>query len=581
MMQSQRVAKISVGILCLATVILALVPAFQTALKGGYNGIPPSYVGDDLYYYARMKEVSDGKPFIGNPYFIEYRDAPAPAFFVADWIAAIPLLFPVSFSFATTINFIFWSLLFVYLVYLIGRVSGVPVPYSSAMAFLAYREVYWLIFRPVVMQQVFPFFLLFLLALIVWLKNPMRFRSAVFLSIASALPFYIYTYLWQIIVAILGLVLFYELLQKERQEIKQFLRVVAGAFLLASPVIAYTIYQLHIPFYWETMSRIGLVESHFPKLNAYYYGRWTILLAALYIFIWRWLRDGEPAKSVAMNNITLVAFCSGLGLFLVTISNVFTGKELDTAAHIGRFITLWVALFFPILIWKLYSYRHAVWRLHRYRRVILGGMLVLCFSFLASNLTRSLPFDLISKTDSQSLQGFAEPLAWIDAYEEQPVVIWANDDMSVYVPILTKHYVFWRSAGGLHLMPTKEVENRFLASRMKALTVDDLFSFFQDYEGPGPEYRYGDAFYKNRFRCFIGKKCEPDQSMREWIGAEKLASLLRRQQELKKDIVGIMNNYQVAYLIADTKLQEDVYFESIPGVKRVWDNNRFVIYKWK
>jgi hypothetical protein len=223
------------------------------------------------------------------------------------------------------------------------------------------------------------------------------------------------------------------------------------------------------------------------------------------------LACGEPAESV-----TLAAIYSGFGLFIMSISNVLTGKDVATAQHIGRFITLWVALFLPILIWKLWIQRKEASKLHWLKPIIMGILLLACLGFLGLNLKRSLPFQRIAAVDAVTVQGYAEPLNWLEQQEKQPVVIWANEDISTYVPILTKHYVFWSHFGGLHLMPTKEVEDRFLASRIGLLT---------------------------------------------------------------KDMAATMKRYHVSYLIADIKKGEDNYFKSLPGATEVWRNNGFIIYK--
>ena len=80
-------------VLRLALAILILFPVFYaTSIIGqGNNGVPPSYDGG-YYYYARVQEVADGYPFVGNPFFYEHRTDGPVAFFLADWINAIPIL---------------------------------------------------------------------------------------------------------------------------------------------------------------------------------------------------------------------------------------------------------------------------------------------------------------------------------------------------------------------------------------------------------------------------------------------------------------------------------------------------------
>jgi hypothetical protein len=577
-MNTKKASKIAIIGLLLGTLFLSLVPVAQTLLKGKWQGVPPAYVDDDLYYYSRIKEVADGQPFLGNPYFIEYRDARSVAFFVADWLAAIPIIFGISFSLAIVFNLVFWSLLFVFLAYLLFRTVDIPPPLSVGLSLISYLEVYWMIFRPVAMQQVFPFFLLFLLAFLGWLRWPLQRRSIWFLIIASALSFYIYTYLWQIIFVTLGWVFLHMLWQKKWPEIKALIIVVLGTGLLALPAIIYTFYQIRSPFYWETVSRIALVESHFPVTDSYFYGRWAVLITLLYFVVWKGQKD---ETFLAEDNKVLIpaVIYSGLGLFIMTIANVFIGKDMATAQHIGRVITLWLPLFLPIPLWKLWVNRNKVWKWHWFKLSAIGLISLVCLGFMILNLKRALPFREIAATDSVSVQDYAEPLNWLEQREKQPIVIWADDAMSIYVPILTKHYVFWNYMGGSHLMPTQEVEDRFLASRIGIADIDDIYNSYETFDGSGARWRWVDELYKNRFSCLIGQACHSGQSFRDWIGESALTALYNRQIKLKKNLSAIIKEYHVAYLIADISKGEDQYFRSLPRVKEIWKNNRFIIYE--
>jgi len=574
---TKKKARISLVVLFLSTIILSLVPVTQTLKKGEYKSVPPAYVDDDIYYYGRMKEVADGYPFISNPYFMEYRDSKPGVFFVADWLAATPLILGIPFSLVIVFNLVFWSLLFVFLAYLLIRAADMPPPLSVGLALVAYCEVYWLIFRPVVMQEVFPFFLFFLLALFWWLRNPLRRSLIWLLIIVSASSFYIYTFLWQIIFATLGIVFIHMFGQKKGLEIKALLWVAFGTCIFSLPAIIYTIYQIQSPFYWETVSRMNMVESYLPSLDAYHYGRWAVILTILYICLQKWFKNNFSGNDFMMK---LVIY-SGLALIIASISNIFIGKDLSIGQHIGRFITLWIALFLPILLWKLWIYRKETLRLHWLKLSIIGLLSLLCLGFLLLNLKRSLPFQEIATTDITTVQDYAAPLNWLEQREKQSVVIWANSNISMYVPILTKHYVFWAPAGGLFFMPTKEVEDRFLASQIKILTTDEMIASYKTFEGSGVFSRYSDALNKNHLSCLLGRECQPDQNLREWIGTAKLEYLFKRQSKLKEDTSAIVEQYHVSYIIADASKGEDKYFRSLLGAKEVWRNNRFIIYEIK
>lgn len=558
-----------------AILALSLAPAVLTLNKGQYAGVPPAYVDDDLSYYGRMKEVADGRPLISNPYFIEYQKSEPGTFSVADWLAAVPLLLGIPLSQAIVLNFLVWSIFFAILAYLLGRIIGVSPPLAASLALIAYVEVYWLIYRPVAMQQVFPFFLIFLLALIFWLRNPLRRSSAVFLVATSALSFYIYTFLWQIVCAILGVVILHNAFSKRWLEMKSLLWIALGTGLGALPALVYIFNQIQSPFYWDTVNRINMVVTRLPGTDAYYYGRWAVLLTVLYLCLRSWLPRYSHNDATVIDSVIY----SGLGLLVASMSNVITSQDLSVGQHVGRFITLWAAIVIPVVMWKMFTSRKEIRELQWYKLTIIGAVSLASLGFLAFNVKRSLPFQRITSSDTVALQSYVAPLRWLVQHEQQPITVWANTELSMYIPILTNHYVFWAPTGGLFFMPTREVEDRFLASRMKALTVEELVAMSSEYDGGGVSSRYNDYLNKNTLRCLFGVKCSPHQSMRTWIGNDKLQALLERQKELRKNISGIMKEYHVAYVVVDTSKAEERYLESLPGIKKMWNNERFIIYK--
>src|SRR3989338_10782345 len=90
-----------------AVAVLALVP--HARIARAFGSVPPvvvSIIEDDRYYFSRSKEIADGNFFIGNPYYIEHADDTSPAFFVSDWIAAVPHVFGFSANQVGVINLV-------------------------------------------------------------------------------------------------------------------------------------------------------------------------------------------------------------------------------------------------------------------------------------------------------------------------------------------------------------------------------------------------------------------------------------------------------------------------------------------
>ncbi len=553
-------------------------------IGNNWQGIPPQVIDDDLYYYARITDVAKGHPFLGNPYFLEYSGAMAPAFFLPDWINAAPLLLGLPLIPTIILNFLLWSVIFTILIYLIARQFDLSPPASAIAAIVSFLETYWLMMRPVAMQVIFPSFLLFLLALILWLKQKDNRSRQIFLIIASALTFYLYAYLWQIVCIILGLLFIYFLFQKQIKTARQLFVIFIGTIVLSIPAIIYTVKQIQAPFYWQTIARIGLISTHLPAYYAYQYGRWVIIVLAAYFLVW-WVEVRHHEVRPRPEIIALIF--SGLGLLIMSVSNLLTGKELETALHTGRFITLWVPMFFTILIFRWWKektlFSRSNWQGSAlFIKVCICILILLTAGFLVSNLNRSLPWSQISRTDFKPYQEYAAPFDWLNQNASSSNVIWANENISTYLPVMTRDYVFWDHLGTLHLMPSREVEDRFLLSWIGTSTsAADLIGDYRSYDGAGPVWKYTDLYYKNRLGCDFKLSCAPDKTLAQWIGIGFIKDLEARQAILKSNLKENLKKYSVSYAVADKSLDEDKYFDTLPFLKQVWHNQRFVIYKVK
>jgi len=250
-----------------------------SSIGSDWRGITPQFTGDSYFYYSRIKEIKDGNILIGNPFFWEHRRAIAPAFFAADWLAALPLLAGFSFNFMVVFNLFFWSVIFVFLIYLILRQLRVGGLIAALGALLVYFETFRLMFRPVSMQTIYPIFALFLLAFILWQRRPDDRKPFFFLIGAMTAAFYVYTYLWQIILVFILLVAGYFYFIKDNHQAWRLLIAIFVAHLLSVPLIILTVKQIMSPYYWESMERVALVYTRWPAANVFYSGISVIIEA--------------------------------------------------------------------------------------------------------------------------------------------------------------------------------------------------------------------------------------------------------------------------------------------------------------
>jgi hypothetical protein len=310
----------------------------------GYQApvLPVVVYNDADYYFDRMREVKDGYLFLGNPYFIEHHEDPPPAFFLADWLSAIPLLLGIPLMMTVLINFFLWSFLFFLLVFLLLRLLNLSPRWSFWGSIIVYSEVYMLMIRPVSMQVVFPFFLIFLIAFLLWLKETASRKRQVALALSAAFTAYIYTYAWQIVIVafLLTPILFY--LTNRRDSLGAYFKM-SGMFVLASiPLVLYTMKQVAHPLYWETMQRIGLVNTHVPTVAVVYVSIWIVAMLCFAVMLARHDRRVGVMRTHGVHFAFFLLL--GLAMIAVTFSNIITGKDLELPQHIERFIVLWLGL---------------------------------------------------------------------------------------------------------------------------------------------------------------------------------------------------------------------------------------------
>src|SRR3989338_1297050 len=88
--------------------LLSLIPLLPAALLGDVFGdvINPRYT--DSYYTPMVREVADGYPLLGNPFFFEHRESVTPAFILPFLVSSAPLLLGMPLPVTVVFNFILW-----------------------------------------------------------------------------------------------------------------------------------------------------------------------------------------------------------------------------------------------------------------------------------------------------------------------------------------------------------------------------------------------------------------------------------------------------------------------------------------
>lgn len=562
-----------------------LIPAVFVIHEAGgwqqWEGVLPPGTTDSRYYYGRIHEVVDGHPFVGNPYAYEHRNALSPAFFLPDVISAVPVLLGVPFVVAVLFNIFVWSLIFLLLSFTLLRLLRLPVWWAVLWSVLAYIASYSFMLRPTVMQIIYPVFLLFLIAFLKFLYEPLSRRRAVWLSLTAASTFYAYTYLSYIVLLTFAFLFFWFLAVRRFKELR--VLIIAGLYtiLLLVPFGIYTLLQMGDPNYFETFSRIGLVYTHIPSIEAYYYGRWVVMGLAAFGLLLAFFpknEEGDSARKVFW-------LATGTGLLSGLLLNVITGVELTLGVHIGRFTFPWVALLLGAGLYEWYATKPTSIGANTTsaKYAVVSVLLLILSVGVLANIPRGLGFfNSNNRGDTiASLQSYAVPLKWLNQNMPEQSVIWANESISQYVPIMTQHYPLFVSQTALHSMSSQELENRYLLSRsMRLLTIEDLKRDFGYYSGAGPSELQPLAQNQRAWLCnFIAKisgprLCPPYTDVITIKGDAYFKMLLQRFEEIKKNQASFLQQFHVKYLLID-RTKDD--YGSISLKKALYDDGRFVI----
>ncbi len=573
--------------LIICVIFLSLMPILHTYIQTGklWAGVAPQFVDDDLYYYARMQNIMHGHPLIGNPYFLEHRREISPAFFLSDWLAAAPMVIGMPFVAAVAFNFIIWSIIFSLLAYALFREYTLSKSTAVIGSFLTYMTFYALILRPVAMQIVAPFFLFFCIAYARWLKAEIPSRSQnLFLVVSTALSFYIYAYLWQIVVVVLGLTALFLTYRKEWLRLKHLIFVVSSSCVLGLPMVLCALKQISHPYYWQSMMRIGLVNTHLPTALSMYDGLMIGVILLLWYISFQWIRSLRKNKTY-ISALTFT-FLMGLALIIVSMSNVITGKELEISNHIERFAIIWISIVYVMCVWFLMQFRFETRAISYFRKIVLSLLLILSSGIFAYFFIHGFSMQSVLKTDTVSAQAYAAPLDWLNKNWTGESVVWSNGLIGCYVPIMTTGFQLFNAFGGLHLVPSKEVEERYLVSHyFDNLTLQDIERDFRQYAGTGNAIHQYKTYNRKVKLCrllgfsYLGIDCGQTTDAISFKGEKYFMDLYAQyKNDIKPNIKDELKKFNVTYIIKDKNQEETFMPASILGTKRVWNDDRFEIY---
>jgi hypothetical protein len=563
-----------------AVATLCFLPVLNAKMVIGehWRGVPQNY-GDEILYVNHITEIATGSWTDGNPYLYEHRHDLPLVLFTGNWIAAIPLALGVPLSAALILNFIIWSLVFVYLAYKMVREFECPPWLAAAAAVVAHLSIYGLMLRPSNRQEVFPVFLLFYWAVIRFLKHPERTSSLWLLGISTGLCFWVFSYLWQLAVVTLGLMALYFLYRREWILFKRTLLASLVGGLLGLPTLLYMAYQwVSSPYFMESLARFGLVETRLPMGELLYSGIWVVaVLCIVGTALWHYAALRADPRFFPVSFFVAV---SGLALLIMMGSNLITGKLLETPEHVKPFLGPWFVLIGAALGWRF---------VHRGQWIFSGvlAMLVVVHTYMFFGIylaAYAAPTNVHRELWIEQ-QSYAAPLQWLEEHVPESSVIWVDPQhpISLNVPALTRHYVLYGQGALWTLTPGDELRERYLvANYFNDLSKDKLVANLDWYMGRQDAFhraKTAERWVKVCRLLRLWADCKDVPTSADLLGDEFFSGMLANfNNEIRPTIGAYLQKYHVSYILKDIKLDAARRPETL-GANLVWSDDRFEIYR--
>lgn len=582
-LKRHRPAAVLLGIV----LVLTFVPVLDTVLIVGnaWQGITPTFIDENLYQ-AHIQTIGEGYLKDGNPYFLEHRYDPPLVIFGGAWLNALPLLVGLSFNTTLMINFILWSLAFAAFFYWLFRELAAPSWIAVVGTLLQYLQFYPYMWRSANLQPVLPFYVLFYIAFARLLREQNR-KNIYLLAAATGISFYLYAYFWQTVVITLGLLFLYTLAKKNWKLMRATLLSSLIGGIIGLPVPLYTLWLSYSsPYFWESISRFGLVNTHLPMAEVIYSGGWVGVIVAFLAILYARTRALREDKTFIQLGLFLAI--SGLGLWVMQGSNLFTGKLLETGEHIRVFIFPWLAFATVLLgayLWKRRVELTVGLRLFALVVVAICAVVSLRYAYAAFS-----PFLNIESHRAywQTQQLYAKPLAWLENKEKNPVVVWnePHDPFTPLLPIFTRHFVLFAAPAMWQLVSDDEFRERYLVSQYfsnptVASLKDDMTLYLgrQDIAHNAKTIERGIKICRILFFWDTNKDCGTPPTAIGLLGEKFFSDLEQKfRTDIKPNIKAYLKKYHVSYIIKDGVLDPQYHPEKL-GAARVYSDGRFEIYR--
>ncbi|MBU0614425.1 hypothetical protein KJ766_04080 [Patescibacteria group bacterium] len=527
-----------------------------------YNGIDRIVADDTLYYLARIRDVMDGHYSISNPYYWEHKNGlPNQLFLVEIFLGAIYKTIHLSVFQGFVATTIVASVLAFLLVYAIcfqivhSRVVALAV---SALLFIGFSPTY--LMRPVSPQMNILFWLSFVLILIIFSKQPHRWKWIGLLALSFGILFYVYPYYWThgvITFSLIGISYWFI----DRLRFGRLATAFICGCIIAIPYIILTVVTFRLPYYSETLERIGIISSHDPSgINILFIVTVVILIG---FFAWK--------KRVFILDYEAVVLGSLLLAVAIAVNQqIITGKNLHFASHYYD-LAIFSGVFCLLKIWK--SGEEII-----LRKIGINAFIsVFIFVFIAMGFNTYFSMLMNGYVIDASSQRYGEVLRWMNANVPRDSVVLADQSLSSFIPVYTSGNVFFEGNAGLYILSDKEVADRFIIGNMLYVPVTSSFIQTQERAIFGLHYVVVNG-HIHQMNLLRGLLRLPMQKIESADGA--VINVSQRAQELQSfGFTKAVQDYHLDYIVWDRVKYSNVN-PAILNFQRLYEDDDFIVFRF-
>jgi len=529
-----------------------------------FQGIYTGVVKDTIFYQARVKDVIDGHTFVTNPYLYEHKSGAPMQFWIPDYILAKPIQW---LGVSVPAGYILWSFILPFFLALLSYAILLILTESRKWSVLGVSVLHIGLFALKFIRLpphglVFVFWLLALLFLLLFITKGHK-KYGWGSAISFGMLFNVYPYYWTFFVVVL--VTFFMLsfiLRLQDFPYKKYFLIFGGGFVIGIPYFISLYKSSVLDGYTESLTRLGVISTHFPS------GISTVVVGGVVvlIFIFAYWK-----KIIQINTLSVFLFSGVLGSIMVINQHLITGKNAEFSSHymVGNMFWFAFATLYVIGQWLKQSPE-------RLRKNVFIIFLIIGSSMAFNGAMGLIDQQLTYRDNEPYIQNYRSIFDWLNTNATLDEVVFANEDISNFLPIYTKQNIYYSAYSILFFMTNEEVEKRFVINNYFEDLNEEVIRYRQrSIFGSFYLNEYGHNLSKNKLRKLFGLP----QVSYEMVPPEEIERIRSLVESIKKEsFEKQIKTYKVDYIVWDSVKDPEWNIHKLKFVKEVYSNNGIFIF---